>query len=54
MIVVYSKIAGKMAAWEIDTDDHTDAISQVKAEVGPLHKRPILCLFTKPVERLRA
>lgn len=45
-MTVYTKFHDGLAAWVIDTNNHKEAIKLVKDELGPLHRKPILCLFT--------
>jgi len=48
MITIFSKVAGKLARWEVDSHDHVEAINVVK-EIGTT-TGPVLALIENNVK----
>lgn len=45
---VYTKIEGKLAVFDVDTEDTQDAIKVVRDELKLRHKATILAVVTNP------
>ena len=53
MIAVFTKIEGKLARFEVDTDDDEVAIKTVRDHVGIKHK-PLILALIENTDKLRA
>lgn len=54
MTKVYTKIANKLAVFDVETDDHVLAIETVKGEFSRDHKSPVLALVENSVKENEA
>ncbi|CAB4134470.1 hypothetical protein UFOVP273_89 [uncultured Caudovirales phage] len=52
MIKVYAKLSGKLAHWQVETDDHVQAIATVRETLPYIYERQaVLALIEpKPIE----
>ena len=53
MIAVFTKIDGKLARFEVDTDDDEVAIRIVRDHIGIKHK-PLILALIENTDKLRA
>ena len=53
MIAVFTKIDGKLARFEVDTDDDEVAIKTVRDHIGIKHK-PLILALIENTDKLRA